>query len=322
MTLVPGKMFKPTDIAFGGPGIVYVVEQFNHRVSKWTYLSPSYTFTLDVTWGSNGDGTSGVGAPIGNGGPLDDSLYRPTGIVYDATNSRLYVTDTFHNRVRVLSSATGTFLSSFGTGGSGDSDFYHPAGIAINAGVDTFLVIADELNSRAVSYFVNAGSPISPLVLPDPSATSDLSFQRPHGVVFDQTAVEFNVTDSQRNVISSYDISGVFQGQYGTPGSTPNNENLFYPGSGEGLLGGTAATAFANTRNNIVESMNNEGLTITSGTVPGTGDGTLYWPESVAAFTDVVNYVLVANTRNNRIETYSSVSVALTAETPFNFGSP
>jgi len=51
MVLDAGKMYRPSDVAFGGTGIVFVVEQFNHRVSKWTYTQPSYTFTLDTTWG-------------------------------------------------------------------------------------------------------------------------------------------------------------------------------------------------------------------------------------------------------------------------------
>lgn len=318
MVLDPGKMYRPTDIVFGGAGIVFVVEQFNHRVSKWTYTHPTYTFTLDGTWGSNSDGTSGEGAPIGDGGPTDNALYRPTGIAFDATNSRLYVTDTFHNRVRVLNSATGAFISSFGTGGFGISNFYRPAGIAIEALTDGGIVIADELNHRAVIYDVNGGSPNNPIILPAPP----LSFVRPHGVVYDITNNEYNVSDSQRGLISSYDEIGVFINQYGTPGSAPANVNLFYPGSGEGLLSGGVTTIFADTRNNALKTTNDETLDLTTGTIPGTGNGNLYWPESVSAFTDTVNYVLAANTLNNRVETYSSAAAVLTSQSPFNFGSP
>ncbi len=334
MTLQPEKMYRPTDVAFGGNGIIFVVDQFNHRVSKWTYAQPLYAFALDTTWGDKTppDGTAGTGGPIGDGGSTDGSLYRPTGIAFDSMNSRLYVTDTFHNRVRVIDSSSGAFVSSFGIGGSATDEFYRPAGIAINTSTGTTLVIADELNHRAVKYDVNGGMPNNPVVLPDPSATmvlTDLSFVRPHGVVFDVTAVEFNIGDSLRSRISSYDVAGAFQGQYGTPGSTNNNINLFYPGSGEGVLDGTALTAFADTRNNALKTMNNEtiALTVAAGATPnagtaGTGDGQLYWPESVSAFTDTVAYVLAANTYNNRVETFSSSGNELTAETPFNFGKP
>ena len=320
MPLVAGKMYRPSDVAFGGTGIVFVVEKFNHRVSKWTYTQPSYTFTLDGTWGSNSDGTSGEGAPIGDGSSTDNALYRPSGIAFDSTNSRLYVTDTFHHRVRVINSSDGEFVESFGTGGFANDEFYRPAGIAINTSTGTTLVIADELNSRTVKYDVNGGSPNNPVVLTDPSVTTGLSFVRPHGVVYDVTAAEFNVGDSLRGVISSYNVSGTFQNQYGTPGSTINNVNLFYPGSGEGLLSGTALTAFADTRNNTLKTMNNESIAVTTGTIAGTGDGQLYYPESVSAFLDTVNYVLAANTLNNRVEAYSNTASALTFEA--NFGSP
>jgi len=319
MVVTPGITYRPTDVAFGGTGIVFVVEQFSHRVSKWTYTQPSYTFTLDVTWGSNGDGTSGQAAPVGDGGPTDNGLYNPTGVAFDATNSRLYVTDTLHHRVRVINSATGDFVSSFGSGGSGTANFHRPAGIAIDD-LDTTLVIADERNSRAIKYDVNGGTPNNPEVLADPSDTTGLSFQRPYGVVFDVNASEFAVTDSQRNVISNYNVLGVFQEQYGTPGTSGND--LYYPGSGGGLYGGTAATAFADTRNSRLRAMTNSVLFVSTGTSPGTGDGELYFPESVAAFIDTVNYVLAANTLNNRIEIYSNSVQVLTSESPFNFGSP
>ena len=321
MVLAAGKMYRPTDVAFGGNGIVFVVEQFNHRVSKWTYSQPNYIFTLDTGWGSNDDGTSGEGAPIGDGGVNDNALYRPTGIAFDSTNSRLYVTDTFHNRVRVINSTDGEFVESFGVGGSAAAEFYRPAGIAINTSTGTFLVIADELNSRVVKYDVNSGSPNNPVVLTDPSVTTGLSFVRPHGVIFQENNDKFNIGDSLRGKISVYFTNGTFDEQYGTPGSAPTNTNVFYPGSGEGLLGASEAI-FADTRNNALKTTNAAAIALTTGATAGTGNGELYYPESASAFTDTVNYVLAANTLNNRVETYSSAASVLTSEDPFNFGSP
>ena len=131
MVLVAGKMYRPTDVTVDiATNSVYVVEQFNHRISKWDYTDNDFDFTLDASWGSNGDGTSGQGGPIGDGGSTDNSLYRPSGIAFDGT--RLVVTDTFHNRLRTLAIADGAFIDSVGQGGRGDNDFYHPAGIAVN----------------------------------------------------------------------------------------------------------------------------------------------------------------------------------------------
>ncbi len=321
MVLDPGKMYRPTAVAFDiGNNTVYVVEQFNHRISKWDYTAGVFDFTLNPTWGSNGDGTSGEGGPIGDGGSTDNSLYRPSDIVFDLTNGLLYVTDTFHNRVRVLTASTGAFTTSLGVGGSAADEFYRPFGIAIDVGTDDTVVIADELNQRVVKYDVSGGTLDSPVVLVDPSVTTGLSFIRPHGVVYDVTAAEFNIGDSLRSIISSYNVAGVFQNQYGTPGSTANNVNLFYPSSGQGLLAGTTTTIFADTRNNAIKLMEDETITLTTGTTDGTGDGELYWPESASSFVDGANYVLAANTYNNRVEAYSNVATALTFEE--NFGSP
>ncbi len=311
MVLVAGKMYRPTDVAVDvANDSVYVVEQFNHRISKWEYTAGSFTFTLDASWGSNSDGTSGVGAPVT--GVTDNALYRPTGIVFDGT--RLVVTDTFHNRIRTLAIADGAWIGSTGQGGSDTADFYHPAGIATDG---TTLVIADELNHRALKYTV-AATPTTPVLLPAPTP---LGFNRPHGVSFEDTNNFFNVTDTSNGVINRYNTAATsFIAQFGTPGT--ESTELFFPSSGHGILTGNATTAFADTRNNILKTVATSTIANTTGTTAGVGDGQLYYPESVNSFTDTSNYVLVANTLNNRVETFSNTAAALTSETPFNFGTP
>ncbi len=79
----------------------------------------------------------------------------------------MFVTDTFHNRVRSINGEDGAFVNSIGTGGSAVDEFYHPTGIALD-GASTQLVIADELNQRALLYTATS-PPSDPIVLPDPS---------------------------------------------------------------------------------------------------------------------------------------------------------
>jgi len=320
MVIVAGKMYRPTDVVADiANNTVFVVEQFNHRISKWDYTDTNYDFTLDASWGSNSDGTSGVGAPIGDGGPTDNALYRPTGIAFDSVNDRLYLTDTFHNRIRTLTASTGAFIASVGQGGSGNTDFYHPTGIAINLATSDTLIIADELNHRAVRYGALA-TPNFIGVLVDPSVTTGLSFVRPHGVTYDVTTDLFDIADTARGIISRYDDdTAAFIDQVGTPGT--ESTELFFPGSGTGLLGGTTTTVFADTRNNILKTIIANSIANTTGTTEGTGNGQLYYPESASAFVDAAtNYVLAANTLNNRVEAYSSTAAALTFQA--NFGSP
>lgn len=314
MPLAPGKMYRSTDIAVDVlNNAVFVVEQFNHRISKWDYTDTNYDFTLDVTWGSNGDGTTGEGGPSGDGGPTDNNLYRPSGIAFEVATRRLTVTDTFHNRIRTIEGSTGDFIDSVGQAGSGITDFYHPAGIATDG---TILVIADEINHRAVKYDVG-DTPINPAPLPDPTP---FAFHRPHGVIFDDTNNFFNITDSVRGVISRYNQAAtVFENQFGTPGTT--GTDLFFPASGNGVLTGDASTVFADTRNSSLKTVATSTIANTTGAEKGIGDGQLYFPESVSSFIDAgTNYVLAANTLNSRIEAYSNNGTALTFQ--MNFGSP
>ena len=149
-----------------------------------------------------------------------------------------------------------------------------------------------------------------------------LSFVRPHGMTYDVADATFNVGDSLRSVISSFNITGTFQNQFGTPRSNGiGNTFLFYPGSGKGQLTGISPTVFANTRNDNIRTIQDSVIQVTTGAdTAGTGDGQLYYPESVVSFSDGANYVLAANTRNNRVEVFSSAVAALTFQA--NFGSP
>lgn len=308
--LAPGKMFRPSDIQVDFVGErVYVVEKFNHRVSKWDYVSGNYTFTLDVTWGSNADGTSGEPGPVVS--TTDNFFDNPTGIAFDIIAQRLYVTDTNHNRVRVLNADTGAFITSIGQGGTGNTDFYRPAGIAINDSC-SFFVVADEFNHRAVKYST-AATPAFQSVLPSPTPKP---FNRPHGVSHDSTEDEFVISDSVTNVLSIYDLDAItFTTQIGTP-STTGADGLFFPSNGNGVSTG-GALFFANTRSNQIKSKTGATTLANELTSAGTGDGQLYFPESCEVFTATVNYILVVNTLNNRVEAFDQ-----TPAFQSSFGSP
>ena len=305
MVLAPDKMYRPTDIAVDvANSSVYVVEQFNHRISKWDYLPlatppANFNFTLDDTWGNNMDGTTGQAGPVSS--PTDNNLDHPTGIIYNATDNLLYVTDRNHNRVRTIDPTTGAFTTSIGTSGTDTDEFFRPTGIGINNN-NTVIVIADEFNHRAIRYAVNAGVLENPLVVPDPSTNpgeSMIPFNRPHGLFYDPgTGGKFLVCDSLTGLLSSYFENGDLDDQSGTPGTT--GTDLFYPASGNGVLSGTFGNLFADTRNNNIKTFDAESY-LAIGTIPGTDDGELYWPESAIGFMDSGNYVLAANTLNNRI---------------------
>jgi len=401
MPLQAGLMYKPTDIAVDtSTNSVYVVEQFNHRVSKWTYTPGQFIFTLDAgrvtsidfsggggtnynaldtvnigpptidianpvnataevatvsggvitgitvtnpgngyddnnlptvdapttgtpavlvavvsaPWGINRNGTTGQGGTPTS--TTDNFLYRPTGIVFEISPSRLYLTDTFNHRLRVIDTSDGAFLASVGQGGTGtgNNDFYRPAGIRLDSsGVD--MIIADEFNHRGKRY-TKGDPPTNETILPDPSTGSEKRFELPHGAILDNSTGSVNICDSNTHRISRYGLAGpTFAGQFGTAGT--EGTELYFPGSGLGTLSGTSTTPFADTRNNSVKTVTDTTLAKLVVSV-GTESGELYFPESAITFQDTENYVLVANTRNNRVEVFSNVDITLTPQG--NFG--
>ncbi len=293
MVIAAGKMYRPTDIENNTVlDTVYVVEQRNHRVSKWTYNPPNFVFTLDETWGSNGDGTSGQpGQAISDD---DDKLFFPTGILAKGSN-QLLVTDTFNNRIRILAEDTGDFTGSIGGPGvQGDLEFYRPTYMNRS---DTRIAIVDSRNAR-VAVFNNTLAFLG---------SSDGTFHTPNGAQLGTSpSGEFFYTDLVRGTIDRYSTDGTtFLDSFGTPGTDPSvPSQLFYPGSGNGR-NEEGQQIFADTRNNRIKRFDSGGTFSTEGNlVTGTGDGQLYWPASVTGFTDTAHYNLVANTLNNRIDAF------------------
>jgi len=257
--------------------------------------------TLNTPWGNNGDGTTGQSGNVAS--PTDNFLDRPTGITFDGT--RLYVTDTFHNRIRTIRLSDGVFLGSTGQGGGGLNDFYRPTGIAVNS-PNTKIVIADKFNKRAVRYDVG-DTPSNPLVLTKPTPKE---FVRPHSVSFDEEDNKFLVSDTFTNVLSKYNFDAVtFESQIGKASGGDGNDDLYFPGKGTGLTP-AFELVFANTRKNSLKEFDEaSGLLNFLTNVTGTDDGQLYWPESSIVFTDTsVNYLLVVNTRNQRVDVFEQPS--------------
>jgi len=148
--LEPGKMYRPTDIAVDVPNEkLYIVEQFNHRISKWDFTPGSFDITLDTGFGTNG--VSGTPGGAGDGGPSDTNLQYPTSIVLNSAGN-LLISDTRNHRIRVMD-ANGNFIESFGTAGQATTggEFYRPSGIDVDNG-DDILMIADEFNNRCQAY--------------------------------------------------------------------------------------------------------------------------------------------------------------------------
>ena len=105
--------------------IVYLVDQHNHRVQKFT-VDGRYV----AQWGTHGEGQG--------------QLNMPWGIALDREGN-VYVADWRNDRIQKFD-ADGRFLAGFGESGDGDGRFNRPSGVAVDPHGNIY--VADWGNER------------------------------------------------------------------------------------------------------------------------------------------------------------------------------
>jgi tripartite motif-containing protein 71 len=154
----PGQLNFPYDVAFDAPGRLFVADDLNHRVVRFS-SAPLYPYK--GRWGSYGT------AP--------GQLAYPRGISVDA-GGRVYVANTGNDRIDVFDRG-GALLRSFGSSGRAPGQFDAPTGVASDAaGVRA---VTDTVNGRVQllnpdgSLATVWGSPNpGPTILPAPVAAA------------------------------------------------------------------------------------------------------------------------------------------------------
>ena len=128
----PGRVLNPREVAVDGDGNILVTDSENHRIQRFT---------------SEGQFLTSVGTK--GSGHLQFSY--PTGIAFNASNNKVYVTDA--DRIQVLNFDL-TFSRIFGKSGSGKGQFNDPWGIACD--INGKVYVADRYNHR-IQVFTTEG---------------------------------------------------------------------------------------------------------------------------------------------------------------------
>lgn len=176
-----GQFHSPTDVAVNSEGVIFVTDSINQRIQYFTsdglyigwfgqwgsaqgMLNQPYAITVDdedqvlVTerdgnrvqvFQKKEDNKYNSVLQFGKLSNEDEHLAEPVGIAYDPQSRYICVTELKSHRVSVFS-ATGRYISSFGSRGTNDNQFLTPLGIAILGGE---LIVADCSNKR-LSLFV------------------------------------------------------------------------------------------------------------------------------------------------------------------------
>ena len=192
----PGQLNYPYGVALDGAGRVFVADDLNQRVVRFS-TAPGYRYK--ARWGSYGTGQG--------------QLAYPRGVAVDA-QGQIYVANTGNDRIDVFDQG-GAPLRSFGASGRGAGQFNAPLGIAADAG--GLRAVADSINGR-LQLLNPDGSVATVWGSPNPGPTI---LPRPVAVAFDGAGNAY-VLDQRRSRIVVFDrSSGTSSRTIGSEGSGP-----------------------------------------------------------------------------------------------------
>ena len=188
---------NPWDVAFTENGSLAVVEHTYHTVSLYSVDGKRLH-----TFGS-----------CGSSGSDDNRFFGPTGVAI--RGDVMYVTEHGNSRVQKFSISQQSFISKFGSNGSGNGQFSSPRGICIDPEGKVF--IADYSNHR-VQVFETDGT-FAYAITADPE-NAESKFQNPWGLAFDPQG-RLHIAAYTSKCITVYTPEGMFVESYGV--GTLNN---------------------------------------------------------------------------------------------------
>jgi DNA-binding beta-propeller fold protein YncE len=227
-----GDLRSPFGIAINQKtGNVYVTDYWNNRIDE---LSSSGAFIRTMGWGvSNGDAeyqvcTSSCRAGVSGSGAGE--IHAPNGIAIDSTGN-LWVAEEGNERVQEFSEA-GSYLTGFGSAGTGAGQFEAPMDIAFAGGS---MYVTDQINDR-VDEFSTGGTFIKTigwgvsngegkLEVCTSSCKAGISgsgngeFNEPRGLSTDPVSGDLYITEVGGNRVQELTSAGAFVTKFGSAGS-------------------------------------------------------------------------------------------------------
>jgi DNA-binding beta-propeller fold protein YncE len=185
----PGQFQCPRSVTTDKRGDIYVVDNWNHRVEKFTREG---RFLLKF---------GEKGGPFGYDEAPGKFVY-PYGIAVDSKGF-IYVSDFNNNRVHKFD-PRGKFVMMWGTEGRQDGQFSHPAGLAVDS--QDRLYVADLGNDR-IQAFRSSGDKMAFDGKWGEAGHEPGQFDRPYSVSVDAKANVY-VVDFGNHRVQKFDPSG------------------------------------------------------------------------------------------------------------------
>jgi len=227
-----GELGGANGLAVAATGDLYVAEASNHRVSQFNSEGQFVRMwgkgvNLDVP--ASPTCLAGENCGPGTADSADGAFDGPSGIAVDSTGN-VYVADSVNNRIQKFS-ATGAYLSQFGTLGTGPGELSGPSKIVIDGAGNVHVT---EQGNRRVSTFSSSGSFLRAMgkdvggagvnsctstCQAGSAGTGDGAFDVPSGVSTDSTGNVYVSETSPNNRVQVFGPGGAFVQKWGGTGS-------------------------------------------------------------------------------------------------------
>jgi DNA-binding beta-propeller fold protein YncE len=266
-----GYLSYPKGVAVDGGGDVYVTDNWNNDVQKFT---ADGSFLL--RWGGTGSG--------------DGQFNAPEKIAVDE-DGYVYVVDGGNSRVQKFA-ADGAFIAEWGSEGTGDGQLRSPAGIAARGGV---VYVADGGNHRVQKFSTNGDF----LGAWGTYGAGPGQFNGPTGVAVIPATGEVLVADCRNSRIQRFSPDGAHLASWGSYGT--GDDQFDCPADVAAVSGG--AIFVADLGNDRFVQLAPDGSFVTTLGTPGAGEGQFDHPEAIAV--DGTGNVYVVDSRNRRVQKFA-----------------
>jgi DNA-binding beta-propeller fold protein YncE len=218
--------------------------------------------------------------------------FDPHAVAVDSSNN-VYVADYSNSRI-VKFSGNGTYLTQWGSNGTGPGQFESPFGAAVDSSNNVYVV--DDGNNRVEKFDSNGNY----LTQWGSAGSGNGQLEYPHGIAVD-TSNNVYVADSYNNRVEKFGSNGNYLTQWGSAGSGNGQFNYSW-----GIAVDSSNNVYvSDDGNSRIEKFDSNGNYLTQWGSAGGGNGQFESPLGVAVDSSNNIYVIDYGS-NNRVEKFES----------------